>query len=88
MANVSRIHPGRRVSGNHGPLVASPNGSGKHQVRSNAFGTVTKAVGQHKWEVVFDFNGQTKVVKSKSLKIVMPESGIPLNEQTELQEVC
>ena len=56
-------------------------------MRSNAFGTVIKAVGPHEWEVIFDFNRQMKIVKSKSLKVVAPESGIPLNEQTEYQEV-
>ena len=56
-------------------------------MRSNVFGTIIKAVGQHEWEVLFDFNSQTKTVKSQSLKSVKSESGIPLNEQNESQEV-
>ena len=69
------------------PLVDNPNGLGKRRVRSNVFGTVIKALGQHEWKVWFDFNSQTKTVKSKSLKAVQPESGIPLNEQNESPEV-
>ena len=81
MINSDRIHPGRRVYGAHGPLLANPNG-GKRRVREKVHGTVLKAVDQHKWEVVFDFDGKTKIVTSKSLKIVADEAGIPIDELT------
>ena len=85
MTATSRIFPGIRLYGNHGPLIDNPNGLGKRRVRSNVFGTVIKAGEQYEWEVLFEFNSQTKTVKSKtvkskSLKGVQSESGIPLNE--------
>ena len=79
MPPTIRIHVGCRVSGSYGPLIANPNGSKRH-VRGKVLGTVIKAVDQHKWEVVFDYDGVTRVCRSNSLTIVPNDSGIPLNE--------
>ena len=87
MVESARIHSGARVSGSHGPLEYNPNGKGKRRRRVTVFGTVIKAVGQHQWEVVFDYNNVAQTVSSKSLKVVEQESGIPLNEQTVSEEV-
>ena len=56
-------------------------------MRAEVVGTVIKAIGQHKWEVLFDYNNKTKTVISKLLKVVDNDIGIPLHKQTELQEV-
>ena len=87
MVNCTRIFPGARVSGSHGPLEHNPNGKGKRRRRAMVYGTVIKAVGQHQWEVLFDFNNSVQTVTSKSLKVVEAASGIPLNEQTVSEEV-
>ena len=87
MVNGGRISPGCRVSGNHGELVPNPNTAKKRRVRAEAVGTVVRACGHSKWEVLFDYNNTIKIVTSKSLKVVNDDVGIPLDEQTELQEV-
>lgn len=87
MTNGGRIFPGCRVSGNHGDLVRHPDANRKRRMRSEVVGTVIKAIGQHKWEVLFDYNNKTKTVTSKLLKVVDNDIGIPLHEQTKLQEV-
>ena len=38
--------------------------------------------GLHKWEVCFDFDGKSKVVTSRSLKLVLNDAGIPLNKES------
>ena len=39
-----------------------------------------KAIGAHKWEVQFDFDGISKKVTSKSLLLVEGEAGVPVDE--------
>ena len=82
MVTSDRIHPGCRVIGSHGPLVASSNG-GKRRVREKVYGTILKAVDQQRWEVMFDFDNRTQLVTSRSLKLVKLSAGIPLNELSE-----
>ena len=82
VGNVVRLVPGSRVFGSHGPLVENPNVNVKRRVRSKAYGTVVKAEGLHKWEARFDFDGKSRVVASRSLKLVPNDAGIPLNEES------
>ena len=82
MVSSDRIVAGTRVAGSHGKLIPNPNPNVKRRVREKVVGTVIKAAGLHKWEVLFDYNKQMQVVTSKSLKIVPTESGIPLNEES------
>ena len=56
-----------------------PNG-GKRRVREKVYVTVIKATGAHKWEVQFDFDGNSKEVTSKSLSLVEGEAGVPVDE--------
>ena len=79
MVHINRIFAGSRVKGPHGPLVANPNG-GKRRVREKVYGTVIKAIGAHKWEVRFDFDGVINEVTSKSLSLVEGEAGVPVDE--------
>ena len=83
VVNSVRLLPGCRIFGSHGPLEKNPNASVKRRVRSKVYGTVLKAEGLHKWEVRFDFDGKSKVVSSRSLKLVPNDAGIPLNEESE-----
>ena len=69
------------MKGPHGALLPNPNG-GKRRVRERVYGTVVKAVGQHKWEVTFDFDGVAKEVTSKSLQLATEGAGIPVDELT------
>ena len=34
----------------------------------------------HKWEVVFEYNGLLKIYRLSSLKIVLKETGVQINE--------
>ena len=68
-----------------GPLAANTNPSIKRRRRVKVVGTVLRAVGAHKWDVQFDFDGKSKEVHSKSLVNVPESSGIPLDEQTDGQ---
>jgi len=70
-----------RVFGSHKSLVTNSNASMKWRVRGKVYGTVVKAEGLYKWEVRFDFDGKSKVVTSRSLKLVLNDTGIPLNEE-------
>ena len=79
MVHINRMFTGSRVNGPHGPLVENPNG-GKRRVRERVYGTVIKAIGAHKWEVRFDFDGLIKEVTSKSLSLVEGEVGVPVDE--------
>ena len=79
MVHINRIFAGSRVKGPHGPLVANPNG-GKRRVRERVYGTFIKAIGAHKWEVQFDFDGIAKEVTSKSLSLAEGEAGVPVDE--------
>ena len=72
-----------RVEGWHDPLVANINPNSKRRRRVKVVGTVLRAVGAHKWDVQFDFDGKSKEVHSKSLANVPESSGIPLDEQTD-----
>ena len=81
MNQLIRIGTGSRVEGSHGPLITNPNASIKRRVRSKAVGTVVKAAGPHKWDVVFDFDAKVKTVRSRSLTIVQNDVGIPLDKE-------
>ena len=67
------------MKGPHGPLLTNPNG-GKRRVREKVYGTVIKAIGAHKWEVQFNFDGNSKEVTSKSLSLVEGEAGVPVDK--------
>ena len=69
------------MEGSYGPLIANPNPSIKRRVLSRMVGTVVRAAGHHKWDVLFDYNGKTKLVASNSLTIVPPGTGILLEYQ-------
>ena len=62
--------------------MANVNASVKRRVISKSYNTVVKAEGLHKWEVRFDFDGKSRVVASRSLKLVPNDAGIPLNEES------
>ena len=81
MTKSKQIFVGCRVEGSHGPLVANPNPNIKRWVFSWVVGTVLKTNEQHKWEVLFDFDGKVKVCSLKLLSIVPLESNIPLHEE-------
>ena len=89
MAHSPGIIVESRVEGCHGPLATNTNPSIKRRRRVKVVGTVLRAVGAHKWDVQFDFDGKSKEVHSKSLVNVPESSGIPLDEQTDanLKEV-
>ena len=76
-----RILVGARVEGSHGPLITNPDASKKRRIRSKVVGTVVRAAGSQKWDVVFDYDGKSKEVSSKSLIVVPPETGIPVDER-------
>lgn len=80
MVTRNRLHVGCRVVGCYGPLITNPNGRGKRRIRTRVVGTVVKAVDQHKWAVVFDYDGKSRMCKSNSLVVVDDEVGIPLHE--------
>ena len=84
MSKSVRIGAGSRVEGSYGPLITNPNASIKRRIRSKAIGTVIKAAGPHKWEVVFDFDAKVKTVSSRSLTVVETDAGIPLDEEGSL----
>ena len=83
LTSALRIKVGSRVEGSHGPLISNPNVSKKRRVRKIVVGTVVRASGTAKWDVVFDFDGLAKVnISSRALKLVPDDSGIPLNESS------
>ena len=82
MVHSPRIVPVTRVEGWHGSLTTNPNPSIKRRRRVKFVGTIIRAVGTHKWNVQFDFDGKTKEVHSRLLVTVPESSGIPLDEQT------
>ena len=70
MVQRNHISAGCRVHGPHGELVSNPRGN-KRRVREVVIGTVVEAAGEHKWIVMFDYyNGITKIITSKLLKVV------------------
>ena len=83
MVRRCNIFIGSHVEGSYGPLIANPNPATKRRVRSRTVGTVVRAAGHHKWDVLFDYDGKTKSVASNSLTIVPPGTGIPLDELSE-----
>ena len=89
MAHPPGILVGCQVEGCHGPLAANINPSIKRRRRVKVVGTVLRAVGAHKWDIQFDFDGKSKEVHSKSLVNFSESSGIPLDEQIDanLKEV-
>ena len=82
MVGSDRIQVGCRVEGSHGPLIEDPTGIKKRRVKEKVVGTVVGALDLHKWEVVFDYDGEIRVVTSRSLQIVDDGVGIPLDEET------
>ena len=76
-----RIGAGSRVEGSHGPLITNPNASIKRRIRSKAIGTVVKAAGPHKWEVIFDYDAKVKTISLRSLTIVESGARISLDEE-------
>lgn len=80
MTSPVRILVGCRVEGSHGPLQPNPNPNTKRRVRLRVVGTVMSAAGPNMWNVSFDFDGKTKAVHSRSLKIVPNGTAIPINE--------
>ena len=82
MVEQNRISPGCRVEGRHGELVSNPRGN-KRRVREVMTGTVVEAAGEHKWAVVFNYNGVIKNVTSKSLKVVDEDTGLPLDSSSD-----
>ena len=66
-----RILVGARVEGSHGPLITNPDASKKRRIRSKVIGTVVRAAGSQKWDVVFDYDGKSKEVSSKLLIVVV-----------------
>ena len=50
-------------------------------MREKVIGTVIKSKEKHMWEVLFDYNGISKVVSLQSLSILQDsQEGVPLNE--------
>ena len=82
MTHPSRISVGCRVEGSHGPLQPNPNPDSKRRIRMRVVGTVLSAADSQMWNVSFDFDGKTKTVHSRSLKIVPDGTAIPVNEIT------
>ena len=82
MVEQNRIFPGCQVQGPHGELVSNPRGN-KRRVREVVIGTVVEPAGEHKWTVVFDYNGEIKIVTSKSLKVVEEGTGLPLDSSSD-----
>ena len=74
MVASSRLKAGSRVVGSHGPLITNPNHSVNRRVQDKVVGTVMRAAALHKWDVVFDFDGKTKTISSRSLKLVADEA--------------
>jgi len=84
MVNSSKISIGTRVEGAHGPLMPNPNPNIKRRIRTRVVGTVINAVGQHTWDILFDFDGKIQNgIHSRSLKIVPKETAIPAHELAE-----
>ena len=82
MVKQNRISPGCRVEGPHGELVPNPRGHTR-RVKARVVGTVVEAAGEHKWTVLFDYNGLAKTVTSKSLKVVEVGVGLPLDSSSD-----
>ena len=55
-------------------------------MRSKTVGTVLQAEGTHSWVVVFDIDNRPKVVKSSLLKVVLNDTGVPVNKLWEVSE--
>ena len=83
MVEQNCISPGCRVEGPHGELVSNPRGN-KRRVRKVVIGTVVEVADEHKWAVVFDYNGVIKNVTSKSLKVVDEGTGLPLDSSSDM----
>ena len=90
MVLSNRIHVGSRVEGSKGPLLPNPNPSSdskrQRRKRMRVVGTVMSAAGPHEWNVVFDFDGKSQVVNSRSLKIVPDGFAIPTHESTNKED--
>ena len=71
------------MEGPHGELVSNPRGN-KRRVREKVVGTVVEAAGEHKWTVLFDYNGLAKSVTSKSLKVVEEGVGLRLDSSSDM----
>ena len=78
LTSADRIAVGSRVNGSHGPLKSNPNASIKRRVREVVVGTVVRAAGIAKWDVVFDFDGKVKQnILLQALKLIPRDSRIP-----------
>ena len=82
MVQRNCISAGCRVQGPHGELVSNPRGN-KRRVQEVVIGNVVEAAGEHKWTVLFDYNGLTKIFSSKSLKVVEEGAGLPLDSSSD-----
>ena len=79
MVNSSRLFVGCHVTGCFGPFIEYPNSSRKTRTRERVTGIVIRATDKHKWDVIFDFDGQLrKGISSRSLMIASAGEGIPL----------
>ena len=65
-----------RVKDSHVPLIKNENASKRRCVHFKVVGTVVRTSAPHKWAVVFDYDGQSKIVGSRLLVIVLLETGI------------
>lgn len=72
---------GACVKGSHVPLTTNPYTSKKRCIWSNVVGTVVQSAGSQKYDVVFDYNGQSNVVSSMLLVVVPPEIEIHIDER-------
>ena len=75
--------PGMRVSGKFGVLIANPNakpGKESRRVRTNATGTIVKAVDQITWQIRRDQDGKLVKAKTKGLQKINNLVGVPVNK--------
>ena len=89
MVKSQRIRVRSRVAGHFGPFTSDATTPGKRRRRGWVAGTVVKAAEQHKWDILFDFNGEVKQgVSSRSLTIVPEGVGIDIfNTNDDSQKV-
>ena len=77
------IEAGQRVQGKFGPLIPNPEatlGKKSRRVRSNATGTVIRAVGGKKWLVKRDQDSKLIGVRTCMMKIINHAVGVPTDE--------
>ena len=79
MARENIITVGCRVKGAHGEFLPNPKGH-RRRIRAVITGKVVKSVGYGCWAVRWDRDGTEKDCKSRSLKVIHDQEGIPVNE--------